>query len=515
MSIRMRLTLWYTGILTATLLVLAIGFYFFMNYIMYSSLKSELKSEAEYVLPRIRALPTVSSQGFSFNFELEGRNSIRSGKLQLQVVNLQDGRKFRSNDLIEADLELPGVSPAKVACVLRGSCAFQKVKVDGNDFLIHYTPLFASSLFGSSDEPIGMLQAAYFVGNYERVFVILRLVLTITMLLIIVLAASVGWFLARKALRPIERLVEATNRIEKGTDLQRRIEYDGPPDEIGVLTDTINGMLSRLQHTYTELEEAYSAQRRFVSDASHELRTPLTTIRGNVELLEKVWNQTLQRSSAPDSGMSSVELSLEAMRDISGEAERMSRLVNDLLALARADAGFQMAKAELELRPLLEDAARKAHMLPRTVEWIVGDLSAAAGVRIIGNRDYMQQLLFIFIENAFKYTEHGYVKLDALRHGGQIGIRIEDSGIGMDEQEVPHIFDRFYRADVSRGMKSGTGLGLSIARWIIDEHGGSIEVNTAKDEGSTFTLWFPIVESRVLEADAEHASHSLTEGDRV
>ncbi|WP_159882609.1 sensor histidine kinase [Paenibacillus puerhi] len=515
MSIRLRLTLWYTGILTATLFVLALGLYFYMNYIIFTGLKPDLKDEANYVLPRIKAMPIVSSQGFSFNFELSGRNSIRSSKLFLQVVNLQDGRKFRSDDLIEAGLEFPGVNEKKVACILaeKSECLYERVKIKGYDFLIYNAPVYISPLF-SGQEPIGMMQAAFFTGSYEQLFGQLRLILTLTMLLGIVLAASIGWFLARKALRPIEQVILATNQIEKGADLQRRIEYQGPGDEIGVLTETINGMLGRLQAAYREMEEAYAAQRRFVSDASHELRTPLTTIRGNVELLQKMWKQS-QRQLQEDRTLPAIELSLEAMRDISDEAERMSRLVNDLLALARADAGFRMDKKELEIKTLLEDVARKASLLPRTSDWVVGDLSEAEATYVYGNSDYLQQLLFIFIENAFKYTESGYVSMEVRRYGGKmIGISIKDTGIGMDKDEVPHIFERFYRADVSRGQKAGTGLGLSIAKWIIDEHEGSIEVMTGKGEGSAFVIWLPLARETGGE-ETKASSHSLTDGNRV
>ncbi|MEK8126971.1 HAMP domain-containing sensor histidine kinase [Paenibacillus filicis] len=515
MSIRLRLTLWYTGILTATLFVLALGLYLYMNYIIFAGLKPDLKDEANYVLPRIKALPVISSQGFGFNFELSGRNSIRSSKLLVQVVNLQDGRKFRSDELIEAGLEFPGVNDKKVACVLAedSNCLYERVRINGYDFLIYNAPVYASSIFSPKDKPIGMMQAAFFIGHYEQLFGKLRLVLTVSMLVGILLAASIGWFLARKALRPIEQVISATNQIEKGADLQRRIEYNGPGDEIGVLTETINGMLERLQAAYVEMEEAFAAQRRFVSDASHELRTPLTTIRGNVELLEKMWRQTeMQRQYATTTP--AIELSLEAMRDISDEAERMSRLVNDLLALARADAGIQMPKRELEVKTLLEDVARKAVLLPRTSDWRVGDLSAAAGSYIYGSPDYLQQLLFIFIENAFKYTEEGYVRMEVRLHAGQVGISIEDTGIGMEKDEVPHIFERFYRADVSRGQKAGTGLGLSIAKWIIDEHQGSIEVMTAKGEGSTFIIWLPVAPLTGLE-EVNSSAHFLSDGNRV
>ena len=158
----------------------------------------------------------------------------------------------------------------------------------------------------------------------------------------------------------------------------------------------------------------------------------------------------------------------------------MSRLVNDLLSLARADAGYVMEKEWIPILPIVSETSRKAQFLERKVEWRVGSLDALEGMMVYGNADYLQQMLFIFIENAFKYTEEGYVSLKAVKENDQIGIQIADTGIGMDEEEVPHIFDRFYRADVSRGKTAGTGLGLAIAKWIIDEHGGSIEVMTQK-----------------------------------
>lgn len=185
------------------------------------------------------------------------------------------------------------------------------------------------------------------------------------------------------------------------------------------------------------------------------------------------------------------QLSLEAILDIAQEAERMSRLVNDLLSLARADAGYVMEKEWIPILPIVSETARKAQFLERKVEWRVGSLDALEGMMVYGNADYLQQMLFIFIENAFKYTEEGYVSLKAVKENDQIGIQIADTGIGMDEEEVPHIFDRFYRADVSRGKTAGTGLGLAIAKWIIDEHGGSIEVMTQKGRGTTFVIWLP------------------------
>ncbi|MOA01753.1 Sensor protein SrrB [compost metagenome] len=232
------------------------------------------------------------------------------------------------------------------------------------------------------------------------------------------------------------------------------------------------------------------AQRRFVSDASHELRTPLTTIRGNVDLLKKIWSEGDAGQLHLDEE-SLQKFSIEAVDDIAGESQRMSRLVNDLLSLARADAGHTLTKEPLALPVLIEEVARRAQFLPREVDWVQGEMTALEGASVLGSKDYLQQMLFIFIENAFKYTSEGSVMMDAVRSGDQIGIRIVDTGIGMDRSEVPHIFERFYRADPSRGVTQGTGLGLSIAKWIIDEHDGSVEVMTKLGVGTTFIIWLP------------------------
>jgi len=143
---------------------------------------------------------------------------------------------------------------------------------------------------------------------------------------------------------------------------------------------------------------------------------------------------------------------------------------------------------------VVQEAARKAAFLPRTAEWRVGPLEALEGIRVLGNRDYLLQLLFILIENGFKYTPSGEVRLEAVRKEGWVGITVADTGIGMNREEVGNIFQRFYRADESRGKTSGTGLGLSIAKWIIDMHEGALDVRTKPGEGSAFTLWLPVVD---------------------
>lgn len=478
MSIRLRLTLWYSTILAVTLLIFGVAIYSISYYILLNDQKAQMRKLSEEISSQIIVFPIALRGETVYNVNLPALDEFKYSNYFIQVVNQKDEVMASSNSRLKLPLSTRTDTP------------FLREKVANSSFLVFNQPVSLSTKQGS--QVVITLQIAVLINDMVTILKTLQYVLVLLGIVTVLLAATLGWFLARKALKPIDNVIAAAAQIEKGADLEMRIPYAGPEDEIGRLTSTINGMLGRIQTAYIELEESNRAQRRFVSDASHELRTPLTTIRGNVDLLEKMWKQLQDGKSNQLEAADRIEFSLEAMRDIAGEAARMSRLVNDLLSLARADAGFQMTKEPIALRPLVEDVVRRAHLLPKLAEWRVGDLSELDDIVVRGSRDYLQQLLFIFIENAFKYTPEGHVCLDALRQNNQIGLRISDTGIGMNREEVPHIFERFYRADVSRGKTMGTGLGLSIAKWIIDEHNGSIEVTTRMEEGSTFVVWLPI-----------------------
>lgn len=497
MSIRLRLTLWYSGLLAVTMVVFGICIYFFVNWNTYAEIKEQIRVQDS----KIDVIGATNFLDQKLDLIVGPQFRIDKKDMLVQLVNYKEGAIKQSNNFpYEFVIPYPEAktNPKK---------RFVKthVVINNNKYamLTYQRPVYLDK----DHSLVGLVQVGVFSYNEEKFLGGLRTILIFSSLVVVFIAFTVGLFIARQALRPIERVIRATEQIENGSDLSVRIPAMGPKDEIGRLVSTLNVMLSRLEMAYNELDEAYKAQRRFVSDASHELRTPLTTIRGNIELLERMW--TKLRETNRDAGTGDwlpldserFELSKEAMSDISAEAKRMSTLVNDLLALARADAGYMMEKTPLDLLPLTEEVVRRAQLLPRTAEWKVGDLSALEGVRVNANHNYLQQLLFIFIENAFKYTPEGMIELSALRREQQVGFVIEDTGIGMNPEEIPHIFDRFYRADESRGLTVGTGLGLSIAKWIIDEHQGSVEVTTREGNGTKFTIWLPISFS-----DTSHSS---------
>lgn len=510
MPIRLKLALWYGGVLAVIMAVFSGILYFVMYSSIENQYKSSLSHQAEEVYDRLKYSVGLSLRGWNVDVRLDDQDTFFTENIYLQLINLSNNRVSQSSNAANDRIVLPINEHTLKHLVSESRYVFTTAEIGGYPFIIYNRGIY------NNNQLIGVLQAATFSGNMLSLLDQLRFVLILSSIIIIVVSASFGWFLARKALSPIGSVIKAANQIESGEDLSRRIPYDGPKDEIGRLIQTINGMLERIQQVYLNMEEAYRTQRRFVSDASHELRTPLTTIRGNVDLVGKMWKQAKESDG---SGVTPevMEMSQEAMADISAEAERMSRLVNDMLSLARADAGTVIELAPVELHPVVNEVARRAQYLTRReqVDWRTDNLSALQGVQVMGHRDYLQQLLFIFIENAFKYTFSGEVVLSVKRTGDQIGICIRDSGIGMDKEELPHIFERFYRADPSRGLVGGTGLGLSIAKWILDEHHGSIEVFSKKNKGSTFIIWLPILsehEAKKLEASTL-PSKSMGEAD--
>jgi signal transduction histidine kinase len=238
-------------------------------------------------------------------------------------------------------------------------------------------------------------------------------------------------------------------------------------------------MLRQLEDAYHRLQSALIAQRRFVADASHELRTPLTTIRGNVGLLLKREDITTDDR-------------LAALNDIAGESERMSRMVQDLLTLARADAGYHLDKAPIDLLPIMQEVTRQAQTLQplRRIE-----LLDSWPVPVQGNADAIKQLLWILIDNAFKHTHEGGRIHLRLENGRQVArLMVADDGPGIPAEDLERVFERFYQSDASRSGE-GTGLGLAIARWIAKEHGGQVTAGNDPRGGAAFTVELPVQKS--------------------
>lgn len=294
--------------------------------------------------------------------------------------------------------------------------------------------------------------------------------------LVSLLAIGGSYSLARRAFAPVNAIVESTREITE-SNLSRRLPVKSRRDEISRLAMTFNDLLARLEVAFNEREEILAQQRRFVADASHELRTPLTSILGYARLL-KNW------------GLENPETARESAQAIEDQANRMYRLVAELLLLARGD---EAADINLEPVDLREIATRAVESVSVTVN---GNLSIEldtgdAPVLALADPDLIYQVAMILVDNAIRYTPHGGTVTVRTRHlpDGQL-LEIADTGIGIPAEHLPHLFERFYQVDRSRSS-GGTGLGLAIARQIVELHNGTIDVISVSGQGSTFTIRFP------------------------
>lgn len=280
-----------------------------------------------------------------------------------------------------------------------------------------------------------------------------------------------GWILGGRALRPVSRMVGSAQSIAVSQDFSRRVEGPDSLDELGRLAATFNKMLE-------SLEEAYRTQQRFISDASHELRAPLTAIQGNLELLRRQKSMSREEQE-------------EALNEAEREAGRLTRLVTDLLVLARADAGVPVKQQPVDLDSVVLESFRSARQLARGQELL---LAGFEPVKVLGDEDRLKQLVLILLDNALKYTpQEGRVSLDLRHINKQAVICVEDTGVGIRAEDLTHVFERFYRADPARSKDpGGTGLGLPIARWIVDQHKGRIELASEYGKGTTVKVFLPL-----------------------
>jgi signal transduction histidine kinase len=332
----------------------------------------------------------------------------------------------------------------------------------------------------------GRVTVARSLAGVERSLRLLRTILIAGGLAVLLVAALLGLGLAAALLRPLDRMRATAQRIGDERDFSHRMPVDGDPnDELGRLSRSFNQMLAELEQANLGLRTTLDSQRRFVADASHELRTPLTAIRTNVEFLARV------------PGARS-EDRVEALRDVLTELRRMESLVGDLLALARLEAAVaRPARRSLRLDHLLADVHRDAQRAtPPGVEVALGPLPE---VWVSGDRDDLRRAVWNLVDNALKYTRAGRVDLRLVATDGVAELAVRDTGIGIAEGHLDHVFDRFWRAPSVRGT-AGSGLGLAITKWVAQSHQGTITVDSVVGHGTTFLLTLPVIDGPSREA---------------
>jgi heavy metal sensor kinase len=289
--------------------------------------------------------------------------------------------------------------------------------------------------------------------------------------IILILGSLGGWILARRSLSPIGYIASKAQNITS-QNLSERLTQRGTGDETDDLIKTINGMIARLEGSFKRMAE-------FTADASHELKTPICAMRGEAEVL-------LSKGRPAEEYQ-------EGLIHFIEQFEHLNRLINDLILLSKFDSSqMELKMAPLRLDLLLEDLCNLFQVLAeqKNVAFVIGSLHEAV---VIGDKMRLQQLFTNLIDNAIKYTSEGSIRVTLEKNQEVAFVKIKDTGIGIPNDEQKNIFKRFYRVDKSRSRETGgVGLGLSIAEWIANIHGGRIEVDSALDKGSTFTVYLPI-----------------------
>jgi signal transduction histidine kinase len=318
---------------------------------------------------------------------------------------------------------------------------------------------------------VAVLQVASSLEVVDKARTDLTEILSIIWTVAVLLSGIVVWFTLGQTLKPLEAITDTVEQINRADDLSRRIPYQGPEDdEIGNLVGSFNQTLERLEALFT-------SQQRLLADVSHELRTPLTVIKGNADLMRRMKS-----------------LDEESLTSIDQEAGRLTRLVGGLLLLAQAESGklaLNMKRVELDL--LLTEVFQEMSILAGSkVHLRLNEIDQAY---VNGDRDRLKQVFINLVANAIQYTPPGgdvFLSLETV--AGQARIICRDTGPGIPAEDLPHIFERFYRAEKSRTRRetTGFGLGLSIANWIVERHGGRIEVNSQEGKGTTFAIWLPL-----------------------
>ncbi|MBZ0286228.1 MAG: HAMP domain-containing histidine kinase [Anaerolineae bacterium] len=456
MRIGTKLILWYSGLLAVVIVVFGAAVYRIMDYTLVAAVDDTLNQTANQVIQNSR-VQRIGEFGGPDNtvIWLPRLDVFRASGVGVQVWDVNEDQPRLATSSINLDYS----APLDRAALGQDQPVTSDLTINGQPVRVLTRPVIARGQLFANVQVVALMDTVN--DARER----LLLIMLGFGALGIIGSVIFGMLLSRQALKPVVQITKAASQIAKTDDLSTRLPWKGPMDELGRLTNVFNDMMERLQ-------ALFRVQQRFVADVSHELRTPLTAIRGNLDLIK--------RYGADD-------LSIEA---IESETERMSRLVNDLLLLARADyGGLTLDMEPVDLDTILLETQRDGRVLIQNRDLRL-TMEHLDPVRINGSPDRIKQLLLNLVSNAIKFTpDGGSISLSLRRVETKAVIQVKDTGIGIAEKDIHHIFDRFYQADESRRrIGDGAGLGLSIAKWIVDAHGGTIHVESEVDQGATFTV---------------------------
>lgn len=461
LSIRWKLTLWYGTVLAVVLAGFGAAVYFTMRHQMRERVDQGLAEELADVLSEVRR--ARDERGLA---EWLDRRFAHHEGFDFQITRPGGDRFFANQRLGDTVLPAPeGGAPP--------SPTFRDISLGGRRWRV-----VAVGARGPTD--LLTVQVARSLESFEHESGELLFTLLLTGPLALLAAVGGGYFLARRALAPVDRITATANEITADR-LSRRVEVANPDDELGALAQTLNRMIERLERSFAEMQ-------RFTADAAHELRTPLAVIRNEAEV-------ALRMRRSPEAYTQVLENLLE-------EVSRLSQMAERLLFLSRQDAGLHPStREEAAADELLREVAATMQLVAseKGVELSVGPNAVC---RLVTDPRQLRRVLYNLLDNAIKYTPvGGSVVLTGAVEGGNWSVTVTDTGVGISAEHLPHVFERFYRADPARSEDgSGVGLGLAICRSIVNGLGGRITVTSTLGQGTTLRVELPLRQGELTAA---------------
>ncbi len=460
-TVRFRITVLHTAVFFFLFSVFSIGLYYGLRSLTFSDVDDQLARRAKLLLPELVIVDNEPMLRETIEHVMS--QELRTTYFHTEITN-QKGEILKPSPRFRTPRKgaPPRPRPKKVSKA--DDPSFTTFTYEGERFRQAIVSLHDET---GQDYTVSI---GYPLKPIDELFENLQTFLMAGVPLIVAMATLGGWCLARGSLQPVANITQAARQIS-ARGLNQRIPVRGVRDELDELAQTFNEMLERLQRSF---EQA----RNFSFDAAHELRTPLTAMRGESEVA------LLKNSSAEDLR--------RVLRSNLEEINRITAIVNDLLTVAQGEAGT------IELRREPVSLSNLASSIVETVQVLAEDkdvkleASIEPGVQVTGDSLRLSQLLLNLLDNAIKHSSAGQTVRMIVQRNGSAVLQVEDTGCGISEEDLPHVFDRFFRTDRSRSRQvPGSGLGLSISKWIVDAHGGSIHVASRLGAGSTFTVELP------------------------
>ncbi|HLI90875.1 MAG TPA: HAMP domain-containing sensor histidine kinase [Ktedonobacteraceae bacterium] len=507
-SLRLRLILWYGSLIAVALGFFGLLFLLLTTDAIHASVNSALRAEARVAMLDVLNALSPAPPYWPEHLAMRVVDTYRDPGVVVEVLDAQGQVRYLSTN----GSQLPR-SPETMRSILAGqppvlydsSVAGQHVRIQAMPIRapVHGVSGNAGSVPVGNGPVIGVLLVAKSLSDVDATLLMLRALLLLSGVATLVGTLIASWLIATRVLRPLAQLGATARSIAVSTargtrlgNLSQRVPRPRGRDEMAQVVETFNDMLA-------SLESATQAQRRFVADASHELRAPLTTIQGNLAFLQRHIDELPEEERRL------------MLSDAHKETLRLAELVEELLLLARADASIDTSPAAQAMETATEESTQSAapveldravlqlvRQLRRRLEIEGSKVQLEAGhiepARVRGDEENLRRITLILLDNAIKYTatrkEEGErrVIVSLAREKGQAVLRVRDTGIGIEPADLPHLFERFYRADRARSSP-GTGLGLSIARTLVEQLGGSITVQSTPGQGSTFSVSLPLV----------------------